>query len=199
MQEQSLSIITIIAAAVLLLAVCWLVMRRWRTENLRKQFGEEYDRTVETRGGRSEAEADLLEREKRVKELDIRPLGPEERSRFQREWNDTKTLFVDSPVEAMIRADRLLTTVMKTRGYPMADFAGRHANLTVDHGDVAKHYLAGHEAAERATQGQASTEELRQGLRHYEVLFFDLANDTADTVSARPVSAPAEPPDQSDQ
>ena len=195
MQGQNLTIVIIVAVVVLLLVLGWLAMRKRRTDTLREHFGDEYDRTVETRGGRSAAEAELLEREKRVKSFDIRPLGPAEREEFREEWVSTKALFVDSPIEAVIRADRLLTTVMKTRGYPMADFEARHANLTVDHGEVARHYLAGHEIAERSTRGEASTEDLRQAMRHYETLFDELVNETgagANPDGPRSVSAPAQ-------
>ena len=74
----------------------------------------------------------------------------------------------------------------------MTDFEHRHADLTVDHGDVARHYLAGHEIADRADAGETTTEELRRAMNHYERLFDDLVNDTGDSVASRPVSAPAE-------
>ena len=195
MRDQTLTIIIVAAVVVLLLVIGWLAMRKRRTDTLREHFGDEYDRTVETRGDRSAAEADLIEREKRVKAFDIRPLGPAERAEFQEEWVATKALFVDSPVEAVIRADRLLTNVMKSRGYPMADFEARHANLTVDHGEVAQHYLKGHAIAESSTRGEASTEDLRQAMRHYETLFEELVNETTDASTGgkpRPLSAPAQ-------
>lgn len=192
MEGENLTVLIVIIAAIVVLLFAWLYMQRRKTEALRNKFGEEYDRTVDARGGRAQGEAELAEREKRAKELDIRPLGPHERERFTGEWKESKALFVDSPNEAISRSDRLLAEVMKTRGYPMGDFEHRHADLTVEHGDVATHYLAGHEIAERAGKGDATTEELRQAMNHYERLFDDLVSDTGDTVKARPVSAPAE-------
>ena len=178
--------------AVLLIVFAVLAMQRRKSRALRDRFGDEYDRTVDARGGRRNAEADLLEREERVQSLDIRPLGPQERDRFQGEWKDAKALFVDSPNEAISRSDRLIGEVMTLRGYPMTDFEHRHADLTVQHGDVAREYLAGHEIADRAAQGDATTEELRRAMNHYERLFERLVNDTSDTVENRPVSAPAQ-------
>ncbi len=174
-QEVTIAIVAIVLLVGALLA--WLFMQRNRTRDLKNCYGEEYDRTLEAKGKRREAEADLIEREERVKSFDIRPLTSSERDRFTGEWKDTKALFVDSPVEAVSRADRLLTEVMDTRGYPMADFDKRHADLTVDHGDVAKHYLAGHEIASRSSD--ATTEELRRAINHYEELFGEMTGDVA--------------------
>ncbi|MBX7539469.1 hypothetical protein [Qipengyuania sphaerica] len=175
-QEVTIAVIAIVVVVGALLA--WLFVQRKRTQELRDKFGEEYDRTVSTHGKRRDAEADLIEREERVRKLDIRPLTASERDRYTTEWTATKALFVDSPVEAVAKADRLLTDVMNARGYPMADFEKRHADLTVDHGDVAKHYLAGHEIADRSSD--ATTEELRRAFNHYEALFGEMTSDVAD-------------------
>lgn len=175
-QEVTIAIVLIVLVVGALLA--WLFIQRNRTRELRDRYGEEYDRTLEAKGGRRKAESDLIEREERVKKLEIRPLTSEERDRFAGEWKDTKALFVDSPMEAVSRADRLLTDIMNLRGYPMADFEKRHADLTVDHGDVAKHYLAGHEIADRSSD--ATTEELRRAINHYEALYGELSSEVAD-------------------
>lgn len=177
MEGDNTTILIVVGVVLALLLLGWLLARRRRTETLREHFGDEYQRTVDAQGGRAKAEAELLDREKRAKKLDIRPLTPAENERFAGEWQTSKALFVDSPVEAIGKSDRLLADLMKTRGYPMGDFEARHANLTVDHGDVAKNYLAGHEIAERATRGEASTEELRQAMQHYETLFAELVRD----------------------
>lgn len=175
-QEVTIAIVLIVLIVGALLA--WLFIQRQRTQGLRDKFGDEYDRTIDARGGRRDAEADLIEREERVKKFDIRPLTTAERDRYAADWKETKALFVDSPVEAVSRADRLLTDVMNTRGYPMADFDNRHADLTVDHGDVAKHYLTGHEIADRSSD--ATTEELRRAINHYEALYGEMTSEVAD-------------------
>ena len=196
MEGDNTTLLIVTGVVLVLLLIGWLLMRRRRTDTLREHFGDEYQRTVKIQGGRAKAEAELLEREKRAKKLEIRSLTPAENKRFTDAWQGAKALFVDSPAEAIGRSDRLLADVMTTRGYPMGDFDARHANLTVDHGDVAKHYLAGHEIAERAKTGEASTEELRQAMQHYEALFTDLVSDVTandeNPVSDRtpPASAP---------
>jgi len=88
--------------------LAWFLVHQRRGRALKSRFGDEYDRTVEDIGKRGEAEAELLEREKRVKSLDIRPLTFSQRAAFSNKWTEVKTLFVDSPAEATLHADRLL-------------------------------------------------------------------------------------------
>lgn len=173
-QEQILVIVAIVVVILIAIAI-WFTLRKRRTDALRDKFGDEYDRTVEERGNRTRAEDALEEREKRVKELDIRPLTHEEHDRFSSEWHETKTLFVDSPAEAVLRADRTLANMMSTRGFPMGDFDRRYEDLTVNHGPVARAYRDGHEIADK--KGDATTEELRRALNHYEKLFDELVKD----------------------
>src|SRR5688500_9746759 len=137
--QPDITAIIVIAAVVVAAIVLWAALRRRRTNTLRSRFGDEYDRTVEAEGKRAKAEAVLEEREQRVSKLDIRPLTAQERGDFSREWREVKAVFVDSPVESVHHADRLLANIMETRGYPMADFGRRYEDRTVDNGDVAQH------------------------------------------------------------
>ena len=193
MDSSTVTLIVIGAVLVVLAIVVWAALQRRRTNTLRDRFGDEYDRTVEATGKRAEAEAALEEREHRVAKLDIRPLTPQERGDFSAEWREVKAVFVDSPVEAVHHADRLLSTIMKTRGFPMADFDRRYEDLTVDHGEVARHYREGHELTLRHERGQASTEDLRQAMIHFEALFDDLVNEVTGVDRTRPVTRPADP------
>jgi hypothetical protein len=189
MQDTTLWIL--IGAVVVLGLVFWLIARRRNTAALREHFGDEYDRTVDARGGVGKAERDLEEREERVHKLDIRPLGPKERSEFIDEWREVKAVFVDSPVEAVHHADRLLARIMTARGFPMADFDRRYEDLTVDHGEVARHYRDGHDIVLRDAKGTASTEDLRQAMIHFEALFDDLVNEVTGIDKTRPVTRAA--------
>ena len=183
-------------AIILLVAVAvgiWLTMRRRHTDHLRDRFGDEYDRTLDDAGDRAKAEAALAEREKRVDALDIRPLTAAEHASFAEEWRDVKAVFVDSPVEAVHHADRMLATMMKTVGYPMADFDRRYEDLTVNHGHVARHYREGHSVVARHGEGSASTEDMRQAMKHYEALFDHLVSDAEQDATDRTHStAPTE-------
>ena len=187
MQHINPIVWVLIGVAVVIAVAAYLVYRQRRTAALRDHFGDEYDRTVESVGGRSKAEAALQEREERVSRLDIRPLDERERVEFSREWRNVKAVFVDSPVEAVHHSDRLLAEIMKARGYPMADFDRRYEDLTVDHGEVARHYRDGHDIVARHGRGQASTEDLRQAMIHFEALFDDLVNEVPEGDEARPV------------
>jgi hypothetical protein len=190
-ESSTLTLLVIAAAVILLGIVLWAALRRRRTNTLRNRFGDEYDRTVEEKGKRAAAEAALEERAERVAKFDIRPLTAPERDAAIVEWREVKAVFVDSPIEAVHHADRLLASIMKTRGYPMADFDRRYEDLTVDHGEVARHYRDGHEITLRHERGQASTEDLRQAMIHFEALFDDLVNEVAHDDEARPVKSRA--------
>lgn len=164
-----------------IIAVGVMYMRKRRTDVLKERFGGEYERTVKEAGGPTKAEAILQEREKRVDKFDIRPLSEESRPRFIAAWRDVQARFVDSPADAITRADVLLGEVMEARGYPVADFEQRSADLSVDHGDVVQNYRAAHGIAVRHAQGKASTEDLRQAMIHYRALFDDLVHEPVDS------------------
>ncbi len=167
-------IVLAIVVVVVLAIVAWAIMQRQRSEELRQRFGPEYDRAVAERGDQRRAEAELEERRKRVEQLHIRLLTPEERERFAEAWRMTQARFVDEPSVAIEEADRLVTDVMETRGYPVGDFEQRAADISVDHPDVVSNYRAAHAIARANARGEANTEDLRQAMVHYRALFEDL-------------------------
>ncbi|MGB9455862.1 MAG: hypothetical protein WCB12_07470 [Bryobacteraceae bacterium] len=172
----------IIAFVVVLVAgvAAFLSHRKRRTERLRTQFGgAEYARAVEKDGNRRHAEAGLEERTQRVEGFHVRPLGAGDRARFLESWREIQARFVDGPAGAVTAADRLLSDVMSTRGYPVSAFEQRAADISVDHPLVLKNYRTAHEIALRQTRGEASTEELRQAMVHYRTLFEELVNEPA--------------------
>jgi hypothetical protein len=67
---------------------------------------------------------------------------------------------------------------MKARGYPVADFDQRTADISVDHPVVVENYRAAHDIALRHSRGQASTEDLRRAMVHYRSLFDELLQDS---------------------
>jgi len=71
-------------------------------------------------------------------------------------------------------ADQLLSDVMSARGYPVSGFEQRAADISVDYPLVLQNYRSAHASAMRQTQGQASTEELRQAMISYRTLFDEL-------------------------
>jgi hypothetical protein len=153
-------------------------IRKRKTERLRTQFGgAEYNRAVKEGGSQQKAEAVLVKRADRVESFHIQPLGPGDRTRFVESWRRVQARFVDGPGVALTEADQLLRDVMSTRGYPVSDFEQRAADISVDHPLVLEHYRSAHEIAVRQTQGQASTEDLRQAMIHYRALFEELVGE----------------------
>jgi|SRR5579862_9483890 len=167
------TLIIVIVAIVVVLVLAFAVMRKRRSEALRRRFGPEYERTVREHGP-SRAESELLQREKRVEKLRLRPLSAAERERFVTDWRTTQSQFVDDPKGAVHDADSLVTQLMQTRGYPMSDFEQRAADISVDHPRVVDNYRAAHEIALRHRQGKATTEDLRNALIYYRSLFDEL-------------------------
>ena len=170
-------LVAIVVAIAILVGLIVFVWRR-RSRRLREQFGPEYKHAVRQYGDASKAEAELAAREKRVRKLDIRPLTQEEQSRFADLWRKTQARFVDEPSKALGEADGLVKEVMQTRGYPVGDFDQRTADISVDHPDVVTNYRAGRKIATRNKSGEATTEDLRQAMKHYRALFEELTEVT---------------------
>jgi hypothetical protein len=175
-----LVLVVIVALAVVAIGF-WMVTRRRRSRDLREHFGPEYDRAVNEYGDRRPAERALEARAERVEQLHIQPLPRADRDRYAEEWRAVQGDFVDDPELAIAQADHLVAEVMQARGYPMANFEQRAADVSVDHPHVVEHYRAARDIARRATQGEAATEDLRQAMVHYRFLFDDLigASDPA--------------------
>jgi hypothetical protein len=167
------NIVIIVIAIVAVLAIAWIVMRKRRTEALRRRFGPEYERTVRQHGP-SQGETVLAEREKRVEKFSIRELDVDEREHFVTEWRLVQSRFVDDPKGAVSDADALVSKLMQARGYPMSDFEQRAADISVDHPRVVANYRAAHEIALRHRRGEASTEDLRNAIIYYRSLFDEL-------------------------
>ncbi len=163
----------VVVVILALVAVVGVMMQRRRAA-LRQRFGPEYERTVRARGSEREAQALLQEREKRVEKFHIRNLDTAQRQQYADRWRTVQSRFVDDPRGAVIDADDAVVSLMGARGYPMADFEQRAADLSVDHPHVVENYRAAHEIAVRHRQGRATTEDLRQAMIYYRSLFEDL-------------------------
>jgi hypothetical protein len=167
----------IVLAAVVILVVAvaaWMVARKQRRDQLRARFGPEYEHTVRRYGDVTKAESDLAARQERLRGLDIKPLSFAEAEQFAHEWRRTQGRFVDEPRQSIADADGLVRKVMHLRGYPVGEFDQRVEDISVDHPHVVEHYRAAHRIAVASASGEAGTEELRQAMVHYRVLFEDL-------------------------
>ena len=176
--------ILIAAVAVLLIAaIVMSIRKKQRTKQLQSQFGHEYDRTIDSADSRRKAESELAARQERREQLDIRPLSSAARERYTTQWQTVQAQFVDNPTGAVASADTLIQSVMADRGYPVDDFEGRAADVSVDHPHVVENYREGHRLAQQCANGNGSTEELRQAMRHYRALFDELVEPDGDADS----------------
>jgi hypothetical protein len=166
-------VIAVVAAVIVIGAVAAFARAR-RTRDLRRAFGPEYDRVAADAPSRREAEAELLERQKRREQLDITLLDPASRDHYASRWQQVQADFVDDPAAAVADADRLIQEVMRERGYPVEDFDTRADDLSIDHPDVVENYRAAHGVAVAHERGKAGTEDLRHAMQHYRALFVDL-------------------------
>lgn len=167
---------TLIIVAVIFLVVGGLLgmalLRLQRSRRLRDRFGPEYDHAVNRIGDKRQAEEELEGRLAHVQNLNIRSLNAEEVNRFALEWQAIQTEFVDEPLAAVQKANRLIKEVMHTRGYPVEDFEQRAADISVDYPDLVTNYRQLHAIAAKGEK--IDTEEMRQAMVHGRNLFENL-------------------------
>jgi hypothetical protein len=193
-----LTIVLIIIVLVVIAAIVYGV-QVGRRKKLQSTFGPEYDRAVADTGNRTEAEKELRERERRHASLELNDLTPESQAKYTTAWEEVQIQFVDNPSEAVGTADDLVTQLIAERGYPTAEYDERLADLSVEHANTLQHYRDAHEISERNKGGAASTEDLRQALVHFRVLFAELlgtepvSTNSAATATTVPESDPPAP------
>jgi len=162
---------------VALVAAAWLLAREHRrkqSHRLQQRFGPEYARVVAERGNKAQAEAELLERERRVERFKLLALTAEDAAKFGHAWATLQTRFVDNPRGAVVEADHLVRDLMVRRGYPMADFERRAADISVAHPVAVDAYRNARAIAVRDQTTPVSTEELREAMVYYRKLFDEL-------------------------
>jgi gas vesicle protein len=178
-QHQLTILIGVIVALVVVAAISFLLARERRSKQLRQRFGPEYDRVLKKEGEVGRAEGVLQMRAKRHDKFSLRTLSESSRLDFAGRWTAVQSQFVDEPKGAVAQADLLVNEVMVARGYPMADFEQRAADISVDHPVVVENYRAAHAIAQRHNAGEASTEDLRKAMVHYRSLFEELLGDSS--------------------
>lgn len=166
----------VIAAAVVIVVAVVIVAataasRRRKSQRLKQHYGPEYERLVSETGDNKAAEQELLSRERRRESLDIVPLPPAALADFTSRWHAVQARFVDDPSAAVGVADRLVTEVMRQRGYPVDDFDRRAADISVDHPHIVDNYRAAHGIHLSQRNGDVSTEQQRKAFVHYRALF----------------------------
>ncbi|MGB7730609.1 MAG: hypothetical protein WBL50_21445 [Candidatus Acidiferrum sp.] len=166
-------VIALLVGTAIGLAMAYLKQQS-RTRKLKQRFGPEYSRAVAQTGDRHAAEASLESCQRRVWQMQLRPLSDSERARFQENWREVQARFVDDPANSLTEADLLIGEVMSAEGYPLLEFEQRADDISVDHPLVVENYREGHEIALRNVQRRVSTEELRKAMLNYRTLFEEL-------------------------
>jgi hypothetical protein len=180
-----------VIAFTLVLVVVLSAIGRKRTERLKKHFGPEYERAVGDAGDQRAAEEELVARERKRQKLEIVALSPEAHARYAEHWRTVQTAFVDSPSRAVGDADRLVTLVMRERGYAIDDFDQRASDISVDHPNIVEHYRAAHTLHLAQEQGDIGTEAQREAFVHYRALFEKLLETDLETAKDTPKEARA--------
>jgi hypothetical protein len=171
--------VVVIVLIIVVAVALYMRNRRKTTAGFRKRFGAEYDRAVLEHGSERKAETKLADRETRVENLKIRALTAAERGRFSADWQSVQSRFVDHPKSAVTEADELVSSLMQARGYPVADFDQRAADISVDHPRLVENYRSAHGVAVRLGRDEASTEDLRTAMIQYRSLFDELVEEQA--------------------
>ena len=170
--------IVVIVVVIIVIALAISAASTVRRRRLQQQFGPEYDRLAREHDSKRKAEAELAQRQRRVRKLDIRPLSPEAQERYSARWMSLQERFVDDPEDAVAQSQTLVAEVMRERGYPTEHGDQIAADLSVEHAKTIGNFRAAEEISQKATAGTASTEDLRQAMIHYRALFRDLLGDT---------------------
>lgn len=167
-------IVILIAVAVVVAGIAIVSSRESRSKHLREKFGPEYDYTMEKVGDKRAVEETLAERERRIKTLNIRALDEHERERYRSDWAEVQADFVDDPSKSIEAANRLITEVMVARGFPVADFEQRAADLSVLYPEFVPNYRNAYDLVLKNQRNGATTEELRQAMVYYRSMFAEL-------------------------
>jgi len=185
--DNNTLVIAVAVAVVLVAAIVWLAYQGHRTtKRLKDRFGPEYDAAVRQTGSKSKAEKELLRRERRMQNFEIVPLSPADAARFSNAWTRLQGSFVDDPKGVLIEADRLVRELLGKRGYPVADFELRAADISVDHPVVAHNYRAAQRIVSLDQRGEATTEDMRKAVVHFRALFEELLGSSRGRDQASP-------------
>ena len=199
MDSQVWIAIGVIIVIALVAIGAWFYYKQYRSRRLKERFGSEYDHAVNKLQDTDLAEAELKQREERVKRFKIVPLSEADCSVYEERWIAVQGHFVDDPKAAVEEAHQLIFEVMNKRGYPATDFEQAAADLSVQYPGLVTNYRAASRIAESNRRGVARTEELRQALAHYRALFKELLETRKTDADTRNVLRHGTSPDERSQ
>lgn len=167
---QNSEIVAMAVAGVVILSLAGLLIYAWR----RTRLSRDHFRPVVQTGDRRKAESALARHEHRVPYLEIRPLSVSDQQRFSQQWMLCQTQFVDDPEGAVEAVDRLLTEVIRARGYSADDQHERMANMTAAYPQHATRYRIADELLTRHRCGGGSMQVLSKAFVHCRELLADI-------------------------
>jgi hypothetical protein len=171
--EQVMWAVIAIVALIAIIIAIFIARSRERSresDDLRSRFGPEYDRTVESTGDRRQAEDNLRHREERAESLRLRELSTEQRQHYANWWTQVQTMFVERPAIALGEADRLVTDLMRDRGYPATDSDTAMEDLSVQHGNLVQRLRR----AKDAQHDSSGVEPMREAMLDYRAVVAEL-------------------------
>jgi hypothetical protein len=174
----AMTTIVAVAVVVILIAAIGFVVVQQRRQRVRRRVDPQHEPATNERDNRGEPEQELRTRQERVATLGIKRLTPESQQAYAERWTALQEQFIGAPCLAVCEADRLVTAAMAERGYPTEEFGQQQSELPVVYGRTLLHYRQVREFSGRVAQGNASTEDLRQAMVHYRVLFQELLDNS---------------------
>ena len=112
---MSTGIVVVIVVVIIVIALAIGVAATVRRRRLQQQFGPEYDRLAREHDSKRKAEAELAQRQRRVRKLDIRPLSPEAQEQYSARWMSLQERFVDDPEDAVAQSQTLVAGHARAR------------------------------------------------------------------------------------
>jgi FtsZ-interacting cell division protein ZipA len=178
--QQLITIGLVIIAALVLVGAIWAYTRKRRTTRLRSHYGPEYGRVVSQFGDSTRAEREMERRRQQVSRLKIRTLTETERQRYSDQWRAVQARFVDDPNISVLEADRLVTEVLRAKGFPTESFDERLDDISASYPEVAANYREACQIVARQDRGGLTTEDLRRSMVLYRNLFEELFREGRD-------------------
>jgi hypothetical protein len=166
-------LLIVIIVAIVLAGFAVGAMAARNKRKLREAFGPEYEQVARQQGGRREADREILRRKHLHDKLVLHPIGAQDQELYASSWEHLQGSFIDDPALAVTSAEQLVAKVLDARGYPGDDPDEQLALISVDHAQSLADYRAAQEITQHIQEDSSSTstEEMRQALVSYHVLF----------------------------
>ena len=98
------------------------------------------------------------------------PLRDADRDRYQAAWRQVQALFVDDPRSGVLDADRLVSNVLRARGYRLPDSVTREAPGELEGPEIVERYWAGHDVVVRRQDANLQAGDLWSAMADYQAV-----------------------------